>query len=76
MHFLLGSLATAVYEYCITFEHEVSISWHFPVTATSLIFLLNRWALLWTTLIRFILTEIEIVSIFKVSPSPINRLVC
>ena len=43
---MLARQAWTVWEYIITFGDEVEVFWTRRVTATSLIFLLNRWALL------------------------------
>ncbi|KIP08674.1 hypothetical protein PHLGIDRAFT_68927, partial [Phlebiopsis gigantea 11061_1 CR5-6] len=39
-------LALCVYEYLITFEHELRIVWQGRITVTSVIFLLNRWVMM------------------------------
>ena len=41
-------LALLCYEYCLTFKHEVLIGWRRKVTATLLLFMLNRCVMLCT----------------------------
>ena len=67
---LTYNTAIMLYEYFITLENEVSLGWQRRVTATSIMFLLNRYVML-SMIISEIITMLPVTGLIT---SPVSQL--